>query len=148
MSAARGPTRIQAATGSFGSLPNVIAGSGGTGVLVENAGINSLIDGNTIGDDNAPANGGDGVNLAGSQASVTNNTIDHNTKAGVRIGGVSANQNVVTGNRIGLSDSDSGAGNGDEGVRIENDASSDTIGGPAELDANTVSENGDTGIFA
>ena len=148
VAAARGPTRIQAATLSSGSFPNVIAGNVGTGVQVDNAGINTVIDGNTIGDDNGPANGGDGVSLAGSQASVTNNTIDHNTQAGVRIGGVSANQNVVTGNRIGLSDSDSGAGNGDEGVRIENDASSNTIGGPAELDANTVSENGRTGVFA
>ena len=142
VAAARGPTRIQTATLSAGSFPNVIAGNVGTGVQVDNAGINTVIAGNTIGDDNGPANGGDGVSLAGSQASVTNNTIDHNTQAGVRIGGVSANQNAVTRNRIGLSDSDSGAGNGDEGVRIENDASSNTIGGPAELDANTVSENG------
>ena len=148
VSAARGPTRIQAATLSSGSFPNVIEGNVGTGVQVDNAGINTVIDGNTIGDDSGPANGGDGVDLAGSQASVTNNTIDHNTEAGLRIVGVSANQNVVTGNRIGLSDSDSGAGNGDEGMRIENDASSNTIGGPAELDANTVSENGRTGIFA
>ena len=143
---AHGPTRIKAADVNGTPFPNLIAGNTGDGVLVEHAGTATIIDGNQIGTDQAPKNGGNGVELNGAVAAkVTNNTIDNNTAVGVRIAGPLATQNLVTGNLIGLSDNDSGAGNGDEGVRIRDGAFNNTIGGGA-TDGNTVSNNTGIGI--
>jgi hypothetical protein len=145
-----------------GSTPgerNVISGNTSSGVFVNEA-IGNTISGNYIGvdkdGDTDRGNGHNGIYLAGGSQENTiggdtageRNVISGNDWHGLSIYATDTISNTVIGNYIGLDASGGTAlGNSDHGVRIENNAHSNTIGGDASGERNVISGNGESGIY-
>lgn len=133
---------------------NVISGNSNDGVqIVSTAGANNIVLGNYIGTDvtgtAALANGGDGVEIQRSAATVggtaagAGNLISGNAGNGILITGEAADGNLVQGNYIGTDLNGTAAvGNTLSGVRIELGADNNTIGGTAVEARNVISGNG------
>ena len=134
---------------------NVISGNSGDGIDLQ-ASTDTLIVGNYIGVD-ATGEGPLGndtagvfINLSadntiGGATVAARNIIAANAGEGVYLNGASTNDNVVEGNYIGLTASGGILGNTAIGIRFNNNANQNTIGGTAVAAGNVISGN-NTGI--
>jgi ELWxxDGT repeat protein/autotransporter-associated beta strand protein len=127
---------------------NVIAGNGGTGVLISGPGATDVtVQNNHIGTDASGAiglgNALQGVDIENSPANlVLDNVISANGASGLVIQGIQASGNEVEGNRIGTDGTGHGSlANGQAGVTIV-DAPSNVIGGQ-----NVISGNETYGVY-
>jgi Domain of unknown function (DUF4347)/Cadherin domain/Right handed beta helix region/Periplasmic copper-binding protein (NosD) len=143
---------------------NLISGNAGAGVLVANASVGAVIQGNTIGlaadGDTVLANGGSGVDARGASTNTLigtdgngandaaeRNIISGNLNNGVAIGLAGTTGTVVAGNFIGTNAAGTAArGNAWNGVSISGGATNNTIGGTAAGAGNVISGNLDSGI--
>ena len=153
---------------------NVISGNGIYGVLIDASfiagqGQGNKVQGNIIGLDKTgmfsvgglSGNNLDGVYLFrgatgnyigtdsdGVDDATEGNTISGSRDAGVLIGEVGTTANIVAGNFIGTNRLGVGpVANGSEGVRIENAASGNTIGGTTTGAGNTIAFNAVSGVL-
>jgi hypothetical protein len=143
--------------GGVPSQGNVISGNGWYGVDMTNSAFGTWVLGNYIGTDaqgeSAVANGADGVAIeSGSGADFIGhqgggNVISGNGGNGVSIHGSGSNSNIVQSNYIGTDVSGAFAiANAANGVLIDIQSSSNTIGGPAAADGNVISGNSLDGV--
>ena len=138
---------------------NLISGNGrdgiSDGVYASSVG-NNLIEGNLIGLDStgtvAIPNGQDGIDLGtigdvvGGSTAASRNVISGNRDFGIDIENQS-NLTLVEGNDIGTDPTGTQPlGNGSDGVHIQDNAASNTVGGSASKDGNTIAFNGATGV--
>ena len=145
-----------------GAMPdsgNVISGNGQDGVEISGASASgNRVAGNYIGTDVlggvALANGLDGVriegapsNTIGGSAAGTGNVVSGNVRNGVLLISAGATGNVVEGNLIGTDDTGSAAVSNVDGVRLDNGASNNTIGGVAAGAENVISGNSGFGVY-
>lgn len=138
--------------GGSGSDRNLISGNTSQGIGIYDSGtINNVIAHNHIGlnaSGAAAANGANGVEInspAGS-TTVNNNVISGNAGSGVRITGSSSSGSLIRANYIGTNTAGTGAvANGADGVRIENGAKSNTVGG-SDSYRNVISGNTGNGV--
>lgn len=111
---------------------NVIAASGGRGILISGSGAaGNIVDRAIVGMDSsglvAMGNGAEGIsiesgsqNVIGGVTAGSGNLISANLGAGIALSGPTANLNQLLGNRIGVgADGSSGVGNAGAGVRVE-----------------------------
>ena len=146
--------------GSAKGARNVISGNDLWGLLITNGATGTLVEGNLIGTNisgtAAVPNAWDGVsiqasttvhNTIGGTAAGAANTISGNTRNGVYLSSGAAG-NLVEGNLIGTNAAGTGAvENVLNGVQIDNFASHNTVGGTASGAANTISYNGQSGVY-
>jgi hypothetical protein len=142
--------------GTTTTARNVISGSTGYGISIQDAGSNNnVIEGNFIGLNatgtgvlsnafhGVAISGGAQNNIVGTTTPGAGNVISGNTIDGVFITGANTNNNVVQGNLVGLNANGSaGAPNGGAGVDVANGPQS-TIVGPG----NVVSGNAASGVI-
>ena len=139
--------------GTTAAAANVIFGNDGAGVSMGGAGTNdNVVWGNLIGTNATGAPGlgnfsgveinfGASGNTVGGTVTGASNVISGNGYYGVDIS--NANGNLVLGNFIGTNSADAtGLGNLGCGIRVEDGASANTIGGTVSAAANVVSGNG------
>ncbi len=139
---------------------NVIAGNTEFGVNLYSADTtDNLVQGNLIGTNvagTAAIPNGAGVlvqagstgNTIGGTASGAGNVISGNTRNGVEITAAGTSGNLVAGNFLGTTAAGTAAlGNGFNGVEIDSDASSNTIGGTAATARNVISGNPGNGVL-
>jgi parallel beta-helix repeat protein len=138
---------------------NVISGNGTCGVGIGGSGADSnVVKGNYIGTDAAGTgaipNGAQGVvisggawnNTVGGSTAGERNVISGNQWSGVEIT-AGANGNVIEGNYIGTNASGTGAiPNGGRGVFVAGGCQSNTIGGTASGEGNTIAFNTEAGV--
>jgi hypothetical protein len=145
---------------------NLISGNSGSGITFETyegpSPISNTVSGNYIGTDvsgtAALGNGGAGIvlsegasdNLIGGSAPAERNVVSGNGVSGIEIRDSGTTGNVVSGNYIGVDATGTVAlGNGTSegvwgwGVKIENGASGNVIGGATPGECNIISGNGD-----
>ena len=134
---------------------NIISGNSGVGIYIGDGATANRIEGNWIGLDStgaaAMANpygilvqaAGNTIGGAGSdEGNIVSGNLD-----GIVLWGPSASANQILGNWIGLSASGSSAiGNTFDGIRLENGASGNTVGGAASGARNVISGNGRDGV--
>ena len=138
---------------------NVISGNDTYGVRIENAGTAlNTVAGNYIGTDSGGlgdmGNGYSGVyissannNVVGGDTPGERNVISGNDRHGVYIRGTSAINNSVLGNYIGAArDALDGIYNGIDGVRIEDGASNNAVGGDQDGEQNLILGNAEDGV--
>ena len=136
---------------------NYIGGNASHGVVIEGTGTsNTWVIGNGVGNNgwgqtSFAMNGGDGIQVLSPAAStvISKNVISENVGHGVVISGVSATNNQVLANYIGLLKSGSppfllSHTNGGDGVRIQAGAHGNQVGLPGL--GNTISGNGNDGV--
>ncbi len=138
---------------------NVISGNNSDGVEVNGAtAINNWIANNLLGTDQTGTldcgNSGEGivVTLAGStriggSSAGEGNLISGNAGYGVELSGVSATANLVLGNTIGLSATNSALRNTGSGVHITSNSRSNIIGGITAGAGNRIAFHGARGII-
>ncbi len=136
---------------------NVISGNANYGVVIFNSDTNT-VRGNYIGTNKtgtaAIANGMGGVLLdAGASGNSIGqgsaNVISGNTGSGVLLRGIGTTGNVVESNFIGTNAAGTTAlGNSGDGVRLEDGAANNRIGGPFAGQGNRIAFNGANGITA
>ena len=131
---------------------NLISGNTGYGVAVDSTGTGNVIKGNYIGTNasgtSALANfmgviimiGASGNTVGGSTAG-ERNVISGNTLFGVSIYSTGSTGNTVKGNYIGTNAAGTGALPNLVGVRIDNGAASNTVGGSSASDRNVIAGN-------
>ncbi|UCE20169.1 MAG: hypothetical protein JSV84_07495, partial [Gemmatimonadota bacterium] len=138
---------------------NVISGNDAIGVLIiESTASNNVVQGNFIGTDvtgTSPiGNSNAGVviqqqasnNTIGGTSMESTNVISGNGFAGVYLANSGTTDNLVLGNFIGVDSYGTGAlGNGGDGVRIDDEASDNSIGGTA---GNTIAFNVLAGVVS
>ncbi len=118
---------------------------------------NNLIEGNFIGTDltgtNTDGNTGDGIyinsprNVIGGSAAGAGNVISGNGRNGIEFDTISASNNVVQGNLIGVgADGSSPLGNGQNGVLFTNQPARNLVGGTTNGAGNVIAFNGHNGI--
>ena len=146
--------------GSTEQAGNVVSGNGTQGVLISGEDTSeSVVQGNVIGTDSdgvfALGNRFAGILInAGAHGSViggahdgAENIISGNGTHGVRITGAGTNDNTVQGNLIGTDHTANVAiGNARVGVKIDNGAQENTIGGIGEDDGNVIAASGGDGV--
>ena len=136
---------------------NVIAGNNSGGILVDAGSNSNLIQGNYIGigsDGNtALGNSGHGIrmrngtdfNTVGGTASGAGNVISDNNGVGIWID--DGDDNLVQGNLIGTDATGTlDRGNNLPGIRLDNGAQDNTIGGTSAGARNVISGNSDNGV--
>ena len=135
---------------------NLISGNASNGIYLSNTS-GTDIAGNIMGLDqsgiNALANLGNGIsivngstgNFVGLEATGSGNLISHNGGEGILIDGSSSNH--ILGNTIGLNASGNIASNTLDGIKIDNLASGNIIGGDLTADRNIISGNTTNGIW-
>jgi trimeric autotransporter adhesin len=132
---------------------NLIAGSSGVGVYLDNAGGGSTLANNLIGfqTDGAGVGGnGTGVYIFNSPQNVLQyNLISNSASHGVNISGSGSSGNLLQYNIIGVNYFDLPAGNGAAGVGLSFGAQGNTIGAPqsGSYGANTIARNGAAGVW-
>ncbi len=145
--------------GTTAGAGNLISGNVASGVSIDAAN-NITVAGNLIGTNAAGtariANGGSGVsittaatgNTIGGTTAAARNLIAGNTANGVLIDGVNTNANSVIGNYIGTNGAGTGAlTNGANGVRIDDSAANNIIGGSTPGSGNLISGNTLAGVL-
>lgn len=143
---------------------NVIAGNVHAGVVITDAGTdNNRVAGNYIGVDQSGGlafsnsvgvgvSGGArnniiGTNLDRNGDAAERNVISGNSWVGVSLGGVGTQGNRVAGNYVGVDATGSSALGNENGVRVTDGASDNTIGGAALAAPNVISGNDLRGIW-
>jgi CSLREA domain-containing protein len=141
--------------GNVAGKRNVISGNSQNGVQIDGSNsTGNVVSGNYIGlkasGDSALYNFLNGVmlsngangNTIGGDASGERNVISGNSQAGVRIEGIGASGNIVSGNYIGLNATGTAAlPNLSYGVSIGGSASGNTVGGDVPGERNVISGN-------
>lgn len=141
----------------LGQQGNLISGNDAHGVRIGNGAVGNNVYGNSIGTDvsgnaglgnafNAVLLDGASSNTVGGQVSGEGNVLAGNGTRGVRLTN-GASQNLVAGNRIGLSTGGLPLPNVVAGIGLDNAATNNTIGGTAAGAGNFISGNGGSGIF-
>ncbi|HET9529318.1 MAG TPA: HYR domain-containing protein, partial [Blastocatellia bacterium] len=136
---------------------NVIASQSLNGIEIRPDLNGVIIQGNSIGTDDtgsvALGNLNNGINLVDANGCMIGssfgggNLISGNGNNGIVISGASAVSNSALNNLIGVQgDGTSPLGNGGHGILIDNDASSNTIGGLGFIEGNVIAFNGGDGI--
>ena len=139
--------------GAAAAMRNVIAGNTGDGIEITGSSSANTVAGNYIGLDVtgtvALGNGEQGIDISGSGNTIggtgpnDRNVISGNASSGVMLAGNTATGNRILGNYIGT---DVGGtldrGNAD-GIRIQNGANANTIGGTTVGERNVISGNED-----
>lgn len=120
---------------------NLVSGNNSDGIEVaERYARTVTINGNTVGlaaDGMTPLpNGGIGIDVSATQATVTDNTVAGNAWSGVQVVG---NQNVVRGNRIGTSSTGDRAVPNATGIVVS--GTGNIVGGSGAADGNIISGN-------
>ena len=133
---------------------NVIAGNGSNGVTITDPGtVNTVVSGNYIGlNAGVPVplgNGDAGVRVRNSatDSQILFNVIGHNASEGVLIQGEGTDGHLVAGNFIGTDADGIYALPNDMGIRIEEGAQHNTIGGATPSQRNLISGNAGGGIL-
>jgi hypothetical protein len=143
-----------------GSGGNIIAGNGGAGVFISDAGTSgNLVYANVIGTNRSGAfalgNGGAGLTLyasavtntiGGNRLSGLGNIIAGNSGPGIDVNGSGTRNNAILGNIIGANPSTSLAVPNGIGIRLFGGPSSNRIGSTANGDGNVLSGNDSHGI--
>lgn len=138
---------------------NVISGNGGDGIILNtSSSADNIFTGNLIGTSADGAgdlgNGSSGIilsnagsnNTIGGTAPGDRNVISGNGIYGVVLNGATITGTLLQGNYIGVSaDGVTDLGNGNNGIQINNGASSNTVGGSAAGAGNVISGNGQAG---
>jgi hypothetical protein len=146
--------------GSLAGAGNVISGNTGDGVqLVGNGTIDNVVEGNFIGLtatgitglgnelNGVSVFGGASYNTIGGAASGSGNVISANGGNGVSISDSGTSFNLLAGNLIGTDPTGlNGAGNGEDGVLVQNGATNSRIGGNATGCGNIISDNAGDGV--
>jgi titin len=148
--------------GTAAGAGNVISGNDAAGVTIDGLSgrpRRNTVLGNFIGTDASGAadlgNTGSGVlltsgaseNTIGGAVAGARNVISGNDGHGVEITGVVTDGNRVQGNRIGLPATGSAAlGNALDGVRVDDDANRNVIGGAQPGPGNVIAHNGGSGV--
>src|SRR4029077_19348900 len=88
-----------------------------------------------------------GTNAGGGADSATRNIISGNTQAGIELGGIGTQQNVVADNFLGTDSSGVAALPNLRGIRIAAGASNNTIGGTLSAARNVISGNRLSGVL-
>ena len=147
--------------GTVAGARNIISGNGHFGVYITDSGTqNNMIAGNAIGTNAsgtaALPNSAGGVEIIGGATSNTiggttfavRNLISGNTGNGVTISDPGTTGNLVAANYVGV-DTTGGVALGNHlgGVRIQNGASSNTIGGTELTSRNVISGNSSDGVL-
>jgi hypothetical protein len=138
---------------------NIITSNASNGILLQNSSTTGVY-GNVIGmgvsANAAYPNGGNGIALTGNSDHSTigsvfpgANYISGNSLSGILFDGSGVHDNTVIGNKIGTNGSGTAAvANGENGVRLQNGAHNNTIGGHGSTDVrNIISGNGLDGIL-
>lgn len=141
--------------GSTAGERNIFSASGDHGIAVFGTSSGNHIVGNFIGTDSTGTLTGlgsfnGGILIASPGNLVVGNLISGNGGSEVVISGASANGNTLEGNLIGTNAAGSAAldiNSFSAGIRINNGASSNTIGGPNVAQRNIISGNGNSGII-
>ena len=140
--------------GTTAGLGNLVSGNGTNGIAVDASATGLLIEGNTVGLNEARtaaipnAEGiflGSTGSTVGGPAAGAGNLISGNTGDGVVIDN-GASSNVVIGNTIGLTGGGAALGNGHDGVYILNGSANNTIGTTAAGQGNTIADNAVDGV--
>ena len=142
--------------GSSEADRNIISGNSGVGIYIGGGATANRIEGNWIGLDSTGAvavgNLNFGIlvesagNTLGGTGSSARNIVSGNGD-GIVLSGGSASGNQILGNWVGLSAAGSSAiGNTFDGIRLENGASGNTVGGTASGARNVISGNGRDGV--
>jgi parallel beta-helix repeat protein len=139
---------------------NLLSGNSGHGVGIYGSTTKyNAVSGNYIGTDvsgtSAMGNKISGVyiangqsNVIGGSSAVARNVISGNRRWGVLLTGPDTMNNVVSGNFIGTNVSgDAALSNGEDGVRLDNGAQNNVIGGTTDGQRNVISGNAYRGIF-
>jgi hypothetical protein len=133
---------------------NLIAGNSQIGLVITGQqSRENLVQANFIGADvsgsKAVANGGNGVWLAegASHNTLTGNLISGNQSSGLKISGEASEQNKVFGNIIGMDLALLLALGNEVGIRIEQNAHHNIVGGIAPGEANTIAGNRTHGVY-
>lgn len=139
---------------------NLISGNTLDGVSLQGTGtVGNQVLGNHIGTNAAGTaalpNGRDGINLAGvydsiigGAASGAGNLISGNVRYGIELTGYFTRTNIIQGNFIGTDVTGLlPLGNGQDGIRIEQESRLNVIGGTASGAGNTIAYNGGMGIY-
>jgi parallel beta-helix repeat protein len=145
--------------GMITNARNIISGNTSHGIVIIGSSGN-LVQGNYIGTNSSGTagvgnqldgiliQGGSTSNTVGGTLSQARNIISANKEDGVRIAGLGTNTNLVQGNYIGTTVSGRAAlGNSEDGVRIFNTASGNTVGGLTTGARNIISANSEHGIL-
>lgn len=125
---------------------NVISGNGSNGVYIVNSGTTgNVIEADCIGTNLSGAslpNAANGVYIGDGASSnvIDTNVISANVQDGVLITGPGTEDNVLTGNGIGITPSYKSLGNGDDGVQIDDGASLN------DIENNTIEYNASNGV--
>lgn len=145
--------------GTVAGAGNLISGNAASGISIDAANTNTVT-GNRIGTNAAATarlnNGGSGIflsggatgNTIGGTSSASRNIISGNTSNGIGIDGAGTNSNTVVGNYIGTNGTGTSAlPNTSNGLRIDDTASSNLIGGTTVGAGNLISGNGQAGVL-
>lgn len=154
--------------GSLLSEQNVISGNGMSGIQIADGATGNVVVGNRIGTDRTGnvslPNGAAGVfiiaasrNRVGGEVPGEGNLISGNRLSGVNVSDsdsglvdpllTTSDENVIQGNRIGLSvQGDRALGNGGSGILIYGNCANTWIGGTNALSGNTISGNAFSGL--
>jgi hypothetical protein len=129
---------------SFGGNGIVLGGTGGHTVTGNWLGVDGtgLQDFGNTGDGIAILAGSNGNTIGGTTAALSN-LIAANDDDGISI---RSDNNVILGNRIGLSANGTALGNAGDGIAIEGDGSQNTIGSIATGEANKIAYNEGAGV--
>ncbi|MFM2404785.1 MAG: hypothetical protein RL223_2665, partial [Pseudomonadota bacterium] len=123
----------------------VLSGSGGHLIAGNWIGLNLFL-GNAAGNDGAGIRIESSGNTIGGTTAADRNIVSGN-RTGILLTGASASANQVSGNWIGLSTAGSSTvANLEDGVRLENGATGNTVGGTAGSGGNVISGNGRDGV--
>ncbi len=141
------------------SFSNLISGNRGNGIMITNSAHSNSVINNVVGPDvngdDGPGNSGIGVvverrscgNIIGGNAPGCGNLISLNGHSGIEVSGAGTDQNIVSGNLIGVDVRGNRVmGNGEAGVLIMSGAAANIIGSTDGGGGNLISGNGRDGI--
>ena len=145
--------------GTVSGAGNLISGNSNVGInIIGTSTTDTLVAGNLIGTDalgtTSLGNFGCGVSIVSSGGNTiggvvagAGNVISGNGRNGLSIAGPGANDNLVQGNWIGTNATDAETiPNGNRDVRIEEDATGNTIGGSTAAARNIISDSNGDGV--
>ena len=145
--------------GFLSGAGNLISGNSNVGIdIIGTSTTDTLVAGNLIGTDalgtTSLGNFGSGVSIVSSGSNTVGgtlagagNVISGNGRNGLSIGGPGANDNLVQGNWIGTNAAEAETiPNGNRDVRIEKDATGNTIGGSTAAARNIISDSDGDGV--
>jgi hypothetical protein len=147
--------------GTTAGAGNLISGNSGDGIDIEGSGVSgNLVEGNRIGTtpngNSALANSGNGMavyngatsNTIGGTVAGSGNLISGCQQDGVEISSTGTSNNLVEGNLIGTNTAGTAAvANKSIGVVISMGATNNTVGGTSAGAGNTISGNGNSGVW-